>query len=94
MGATKREGIVFRWEKPYGAADGQQCAQLATLVLWADELGQWRVVRKNGGGAPGSVLITQEDQVPGKNINEAKQRAQAAAIVQLQLTGEFIKHQN
>lgn len=88
MGATERKGLVFHWEKPYGAADGQQCAEVADLILWADEFGHWRVVRKNH-GAPGSIIITHEDQSKGENINEAKQRAQAAAIVQLQLTGEF-----
>lgn len=94
MGAAERKGIVFRWNAPYGLADGQQCAEAGALILWADEFGGWSVVRKNGNGAPGSILITHEDQVKGKDINEAKQRAQAAAIVQLQLTGEFIKHQN
>ena len=80
--------IPFRWQRASGAADGQQYAEVGRLILWADELGQWRVVRGNH-AAPGSIIVTHEDQVKGMDINEAKQRARAAAIVQLQLTGEF-----
>lgn len=77
---------AFDWKTDRTLADGQQYAEWRGLILWADDLGQWRVVRKNR-AAPSSILITHEDQVNGKDINEAKQRVQAAAIVQLQLTG-------
>lgn len=77
---------AFNWKTDRTLADGQQYAEWRGLILWADYLGQWRVVRKNR-SAPSSILITHDDQTKGKDINEAKQRAQAAAIVQLQLTG-------
>ena len=90
MGATKREGLVFRWEKPFGAADSQEKCEVGSFILWASAIGSWNVVRKSATekGA-GTIIISDRNQAPGHYINEAKQRAQAAAIVQLQLTGEF-----
>lgn len=72
----------FLWKRPYGAADGQELCEWNGLALWADMHGEWRVVRMGANGRRGEVLITSADQINGKDIDEAKQRAQAAAIVQ------------
>lgn len=78
---------AFNWKTEPLLADGQQYAEWRGLFLWANDLGEWSVVRLATIYERSTTLITHDDQTKGKDINEAKQRAQAAAIVQLQLTG-------
>lgn len=82
MGATAGP-VRFNWSEPYGAADGQQCCEFGGLILWASETGEWNVCRRSGKMA--IEIVSDRHQTRGININEAKQRAQGAAIVQLQL---------
>lgn len=75
----------FNWTKPHGAADEQQLCEWHGMALWADMNGEWRVVRMGAAGKRGAVLVTHEDQAPGTDIDDAKRRAQAAAIIQRDL---------
>jgi hypothetical protein len=77
--------ITFEWTEPFGIADGQQCCEVGPLILWATPDGEWRVCKKAGKMA--LVIVSDCQQTKGKDINEAKQRAQGAALVQLQLLG-------
>lgn len=72
--------LRFIWQAPPSIADGQQCCEWHDLILWASPNGEWRVVRANGGGAPGSILVTQDDQRHGEDLEEAKRMAQSAAM--------------
>lgn len=72
---------AFNWIHPPGIADKQEQCEWMGFVLWASTTGEWNVVaRAEAGGY--SVLVSSTMQTNGKDINEAWQRAQAAAIVQ------------
>jgi len=80
----------FQWMliNPRGLSPEQ--AIWNNLRLWAYPDGRWSVSKRTGTPQRELVwkeIISHKDQTKGKDINEAKQRAQAAAIVQLQLTG-------
>lgn len=80
----------FNWEHPEGAADQQERAWYGHLLLWASTTGEWRICRLVHGVRKQdqwTIVVDSTMQTAGKDIDEAKQRAQAAAIVQLQLTG-------
>jgi hypothetical protein len=75
----------FKWRKPEGLHDQLLC-EWQGLIMWAGKDGTWNVVKPGRGDfEPGTVLVSNEDQAKGKNMKDAQQRAQAAAMVQLQL---------
>lgn len=76
---------LFAWKTDRFLADRQQYAEAGPLILWASDTGEWSVNKNTAGMA--RVIVSDRQQVKGKDINEAKKRAQAAALVQLQLMG-------
>lgn len=80
--------IWFYWKKTLCA--GEQECNWRGLRLVAFTNGEWAVGKLTYGQLREHywiMLVDHAMQTKGKDINEAKQRAQAAAIVQLQLTG-------
>ena len=77
---------ALEWEQHAGCPADMWHADWKGLLLrvWTD--GRWEVLGPKRAGMFGK-LVDHAMQTKGKDINEAKQRAQAAAIVQLQLTG-------
>lgn len=70
--------VPFEWTK-----GGTTCVWMGLLLNAAPD-GSWTVFGLIGKHRM-VPLCTWRQQVPGKDINEARQRAQAAAIVQHQL---------
>ena len=84
MGATIGT-VRFAWAKD-AMSLWHRCVA-GGLVLIAEAGGGWSVTATDGSTAV--VLVSDFDQTKGKDINDAKRRAQAAAIVQLQLMGKY-----
>lgn len=70
---------AFDWKPVPHQADGLEATAFGFLDCHASATGEWKVI------LAATVLVCWKDQAKGKDINEAKQRAQAAAIVHLQL---------
>ena len=78
MGATAGP-VRFNWRKAAHQADGLEVTMYGAIHCHAWTTGEWKVIHGT------AVLAHWSEQSKGSNINEAKQRAQGAAIVQLQL---------
>jgi len=78
--------MSVEWEQHAGCPPDMMHAEWRGLLLRAWEDGRWEVLGPRRNDRYGH-LVGHQQQTAGKDINEAKQRAQAAAIVQLQLTG-------
>jgi hypothetical protein len=73
--------MKFHWTNVHPPAGNYSYCFYQGLTLHAFPEGAWKVIKD-------SVVVAHwEEQTTGKDINEAKQRAQAAALVQLQLLG-------
>ena len=77
--------MTFTWKTDRTLADGRQYCEVGALILWASETGEWSVNKNTAGMA--RVIVSHRQQAPGEDRHEATQRAQAAALVQLQLMG-------
>ena len=74
---------TFHWHEPYGIADNQKQCDWNGLVLNAHPDGQWNVVDWNGDTSrPGTILVDDAMQAKGNDLQDAQQRAQAAAMIQ------------
>ena len=73
----------FQWHEPYGIADNQQQCEWNGFVLTVSIYGEWNVVSWNGDTSrPGTVLVYHTMQTKGNDLQDAQQRAQAAAMIQ------------
>jgi len=70
----------FRWNTKQVAGDGGIHCVWDGFVLWAQPDGSWRVNEWDGNVAV--ILVDSDDQTKGKDLGEAQQRAQAAAMIQ------------
>jgi hypothetical protein len=73
----------FAWTKHPTQTD-MLCCLWMDLSLHVWKSGEWKVMGDIGHDMHG-VLVSHSVQTTGKNLKDAQQRAQAAAMVQLQL---------
>lgn len=69
----------FDWKTDPALADGQHYCQWRGLWLWADMFGGWEVNQEHEHGRV-QRIVTSETQTPGADLEDAKRRAQAAAM--------------
>lgn len=73
---------TFRWEQPYGIADHQHRCSWEGFELWASGTGEWRVLREPMfEDGQWIMLVDDQQQVAGTDLQDAMRRAQAAAMV-------------
>lgn len=72
---------AFLWTEPYGIADRQHHCEWNGYELWASMFGEWRVLERRG---PNNwhLIVDDTHQTKGKDLQDAQQRAQAAAMIQ------------
>lgn len=73
--------MTFTWTKPEGIADWQERCEVSNLVLWASGYGEWVVARREGDRY--KVFTDSLMQTKGVDLEDAKRRAENAAMIAL-----------